>query len=70
MGLPITTTTAGQWLNSLIFHDNLKGTTANGQMTIYMGADYMSCDDFSFHAKNLGSAKSFLIYTYCYGSII
>ena len=27
MDLPITTTNAGQWSNSLIFHDNIKCTT-------------------------------------------
>ena len=40
-GLPITTTIAGQWLNSLIFHDNIKCITANGLTIIYDGADYM-----------------------------
>ena len=28
--LPITTTIAGEWLNSLIFHDDNKCITANG----------------------------------------
>ena len=39
-GLPITTTLAGAWLNSLIFHDDIKCITANGQMVIYVGANY------------------------------
>ena len=37
--LPITTTIAGQWLNILIFHDDIKCITANGQMIIYVDAD-------------------------------
>ena len=28
-GLPITTTIVAEWLNSLIFYDNIKGITAN-----------------------------------------
>ena len=28
--LPITTTITGEWLNSLIFHDDIKGITAIG----------------------------------------
>ena len=28
-GLPITTTIAGEWLNSLIFYDNIKCITTN-----------------------------------------
>ena len=30
MGLPITTTITGEWLNNLIFHDNVKGNTTIG----------------------------------------
>ena len=30
MGLSITTTIAGKWLNSLIFHDDVKCIIANG----------------------------------------
>ena len=39
MGLPITTTAAGQWLNSLIFHDDNKCIIANGQIITDVGAD-------------------------------
>ena len=38
MGLPITITVAGKWLNSLIFYDDIKQITANGQTIIYVGA--------------------------------
>ena len=34
MDLPITTTNAGQWSNSLIFHENIKCT--DGQTKIYV----------------------------------
>ena len=34
MGLPINTTIAGEWLNSLIFHDDIKNITANGSAII------------------------------------
>ena len=37
--IPITTTTAGHLLNSLIFHDDIKCITANGQMMIYVGTN-------------------------------
>ena len=36
MGLPITTTLAGEWLISLIFHGNIKCITANGWMIIQL----------------------------------
>ena len=36
-GLSITTTISYQWLNSLIFHDNIKCITANGRTVIYVG---------------------------------
>ena len=39
MGLPNTTTTiADEWLNNLIFPDNNKCFTVNGQVVIYVGA--------------------------------
>ena len=41
-GLPITTTTAGKWLNSLISYDNIKCINviiANGQTVINVDAD-------------------------------
>ena len=41
MGLPIIITIAGKWLSSLIFHDNIKCSIANGQKIIYVGADYI-----------------------------
>ena len=31
---------AGEWLNSLIFHDEVKCITADGQTIIYVGAEY------------------------------
>ena len=40
-GLLITTTIAGEWLNSLILHDNIKCMTSNRQVMIYAGADFM-----------------------------
>ena len=55
MGLPITTTIAGEWLSSLIFSGNNKCITVNGQTIINVGADnissYISCDDYSFHTN-------------------
>ena len=42
MGLSITTTIAGKWLNSLIFHDDVKCITVNGLIMIYVG-DYSYC---------------------------
>ena len=40
-GLPIATTIAGQWSNSLIFHDNIKCITANGLTIINVRTDYV-----------------------------
>ena len=37
-GRDITTTIAGEWLNSLIFHNDIKCITANGQTIIYVDA--------------------------------
>ena len=37
--LPTTTTIAGEWLNSLIFYDNIKCITVNAQIIIHVGAD-------------------------------
>ena len=42
MLLPITTTIAGEQLISLILHGDIKCITANGQISIYVGANYMS----------------------------
>ena len=39
-GLPITATLAGEQLNSLIFHGDINCITANGQMDIYVEANY------------------------------
>ena len=36
MGQPITITLAGEWLNGLIFHDDIKCIAANGQMMVYL----------------------------------
>ena len=41
IGLPITIPLAGKWLNTLIFHDDIKCIAANGQMTIYVAANYI-----------------------------
>ena len=53
MGLPTITTLAGQWLNSLVFHDDIKLITGNGYAIIYVGTKftYMSCDNHSFAQK-------------------
>ena len=66
-GLSITTTIAGDWLNSLIFHDDIKCDTDNGYTIIYVRAIILyECQVLMIHfaQKNLGSAESFLIYTY------
>ena len=39
MGIPIITTVAGEWLNILIFHDNNKCITANGQTILNVATD-------------------------------
>ena len=38
--LPITTTIAGKWLNSIIFQDDIKFITVNGQTMINVGIDH------------------------------
>ena len=65
MNLPITTTLAGEWLNRLIFHDDIKSITANGYMIIYVGANYI-CHMMIIHfmQKIMGSTELFLIYAY------
>ena len=63
-GLPISTSFAGEWFNSLIFHGDIKFITLNGWMIIYIGADYMSHEHHLFCAKILGSTGSFLICAY------
>ena len=40
-GLSITTILAGEWLNSLIFHGDIKCITANGWMIIYVDQLYV-----------------------------
>ena len=50
MSLPITTALAGEWSNSLIFHDNIKRITAN------VGVDYICPDDYSFCEKSFWEA--------------
>ena len=39
--LHITTIIASEWLNSLIFHENIKSITANGRTMIYDGTNYI-----------------------------
>ena len=39
MGVPITTTFAGEWLNTIIFHGEMKCITANVYAIIYVGDD-------------------------------
>ena len=53
--LPITTTIAGQWFNSLILFDGIKCTVANGQIMIHVGPGYIaiSHDDYSFCTKKI-----------------
>ena len=57
LGIPITTTNAGQRFSSLIFHDDIKCITAIGQTMIYIGVDYMLCNVIIIHfvLKILGS---------------
>ena len=45
-GLPISTTVVGQWLNSLLFHDNITCIKANVQTVIYVHADLLSHESF------------------------
>ena len=45
--LPITATIAGQWLNSLVFHDDIKCIIANEKMI-----KLNTCDDYSFCTKD------------------
>ena len=53
--------TTGEWLNSLIIHDNVKCITANGYTIIYIGAHYyISHDDHSFHVIIFGEHKVIL----------
>ena len=63
-GLPITTTIAGQWLNSSIFHANIKFIIANGQTIIHVGAGHI-CHMMIIHfaQKLLGSTELSLIIT-------
>ena len=49
LGIPITTTNAGQRFSSLIFHDDIKCITANGQTMIYIGVDYILCNVIIIH---------------------
>ena len=43
----------GEWLNSLIFHDNIKCIAASGQTVVYVSACKMSRDNYAFHTKNV-----------------
>ena len=63
MGLPITTAIAGIYLNSLIFHNDNKCITDNGQMIINIGANKYV---FISH-KKFGSSKFYLIYAQGFG---
>ena len=49
LGIPITTTNAGQRFSSFIFHDDIKCITANGQTMIYIGVDYILCNVIIIH---------------------
>ena len=51
--LPITTTVAGESLNSLIFHDDNNGIATNKQTIIYVGANKLSYDHYHFAQKIL-----------------
>ena len=46
MSIPITITIAGHWLNSVIFHDDIKCNAANGQMIIYVSVIYTKIIEF------------------------
>ena len=50
-GLPITPTTAGEWLISLIFYDDIKCITANRLMIIISGIDNVMWQLFISHRK-------------------
>ena len=65
MCLTIATTFAGELLNSFLFHNDINCITSNGQMFIYVEVNYM-CHVIIIHSRKtiLGSAESFLIYTY------
>ena len=62
-GLPITTTTAGQWLNNSIYHTDIKFIIiANEQTIIYVGADHIChMTIIHFAQKLLGSTESSVI---------
>ena len=63
-GLPITTATASKWLNNLI-HDDNKCITANGQMIIYVGANYIChVTIIQFAQKVYGKHQDIVIYGY------
>ena len=49
LGIPITTTNAGQRFSSLLFRDDIKRITANGQAMIYIGVDYILCNVIIIH---------------------
>ena len=40
-GLPVTITLASECLNSLMFHDDIKCITSNGQTMIYVEENYI-----------------------------
>ena len=58
--LPITITLADEWINSLIFHDDIKFMVPIIYVTWWV---LISCK------KLLGSAKSFLIYAYSFQAV-
>ena len=58
----IATQIASEWSNSLIYHDDIKCISANGQTIIKIVVDKMSCSNFLFQAKRYFEALSF-IYT-------
>ena len=56
------TTIAGQWLNSLIFHDDIKCVTISGQMILSVGLQLELYHVMITHFAQtiLGGIKSFL----------
>ena len=61
MSLSISTTTADEWLKSLLYN-NIKYITVNGQMIIYVGP--IKCQILNIDFAQIGSPKSLFMYTY------
>ena len=61
MGLPITTTTAGQWWNSLTFHNYIKCITDKWLFLLSL-IMYVTWPSFIFLKKFLEGTKSFILY--------